>query len=91
MKKKQGEPVRADRSYTTLQLAEAACVSPLIIRAAVRAGLPFTTLGKGRHFTGAAWIAWLASKQITYQQGRKDGPNPRSARPVASVLEPALS
>lgn len=88
MKRKITEPVRADRSYTTLQLAEAACVSVLVIRAAVRAGLPYTTLGHGRHFTGKAWIEWLESKSITYMQGR-DGKNTRPARAMERVLDTA--
>ena len=50
------EPVQADRSYTMLQLCEAAGVNPTVVRAAVRTGLKFTKVARGRQYTGKAWI-----------------------------------
>ena len=84
------EPVQADRSYTMLQLCEAAGVNPTVVRAAVRTGLKFTKVARGRQYTGKAWIEWLESKQITYQ-GRSRGKDQRPAGTVERVLEESLT
>lgn len=94
MKKKIGEPVRADRSYTTLQLCEATNLTPLVIRAAVRAGLQYIKTGRGRQFLGEDWLAWLRSKRITAPslQGRtNNGTDTGPTGAVERVLEESVA